>query len=391
MTSFAVVWHAPFLSGGGYCTEAISYAQALSRSDTVQFVAVHHGDGFNENFVRTMSASTRELLTKLMRIRAESDRVRIDVCHSEPGAWSAPEPLFDSFSPCPSGGKLTVARTMFETDRLPTGWLPRLLKFDQVWVPTQFSFDVFAAAGVPATKLRVVAEGVDTDFFSRSRVTSQRQRTDARFTFCSVGKFEPRKNLGGLVRAFLAAFDASDSSARLVILTSRYHSSADFRRELASQIPNIDFARVELLTDVAEDEMPSFYAKCDAFATATHGEGFGRPIVEAMSMGLAIVAPFWSGPTAFLASDFAVLVPVTELEPVGEGAFADHLWARIDEDRLRDALVQLARDPQETAQMGQRARLYAVTKLCLKCIATQVEDALAALVEAEGERLKTEL
>lgn len=57
---------------------------------------------------------------------------------------------------------------MFETDTIPSGWVDRLNYMDEVWVPTYFSREVFAANGVHMDKLRVVEEAVDTTFFTYS-------------------------------------------------------------------------------------------------------------------------------------------------------------------------------------------------------------------------------
>ena len=38
----------------------------------------------------------------------------------------------------------------------------------------------------------------------------------------------------------------------------------------------------------------------DAFVLPSRGEGWGRPHVEAMAMGLPLLATNWSGPTAYL-------------------------------------------------------------------------------------------
>ena len=47
-------------------------------------------------------------------------------------------------------------------------------------------------------------------------------------------------------------------------------------------------------------ELPSLYAAADAFVLPSRGEGWGRPVMEAMAMGLPTIATNWSGTTAFL-------------------------------------------------------------------------------------------
>jgi glycosyltransferase involved in cell wall biosynthesis len=41
---------------------------------------------------------------------------------------------------------------------------------------------------------------------------------------------------------------------------------------------------VPVLQEVPEQDMPRLYAAVDAFVLPTRGEGFGMPIMEAMSM-----------------------------------------------------------------------------------------------------------
>lgn len=42
-----VLWYAPFLSGGGYCSEAIGFLQALESVGGVPVRAEQHGDSIN--------------------------------------------------------------------------------------------------------------------------------------------------------------------------------------------------------------------------------------------------------------------------------------------------------------------------------------------------------
>jgi hypothetical protein len=60
----SVVWHAPFLSGGGYCSEAISYAALLASSDGVRVSIVQHGDTQNPQFFNGLDPETVAVLKK---------------------------------------------------------------------------------------------------------------------------------------------------------------------------------------------------------------------------------------------------------------------------------------------------------------------------------------
>ena len=96
----------------------------------------------------------------------------ISVCHSEPGAWHAPWPRYET-KRCPSlGSKYYIGRTMFETDRIPSDWSNRLNFMDEVWVPTEHSRGIFETYGVQKEKLRVVGEAVDTSFFKPQNISN---------------------------------------------------------------------------------------------------------------------------------------------------------------------------------------------------------------------------
>ena len=55
---------------------------------------------------------------------------------------------------------------MYETDRVPEGWVDKINKMDEIWVPTQFHVETFANSGVDKGKLVVIPESVDVDFFN---------------------------------------------------------------------------------------------------------------------------------------------------------------------------------------------------------------------------------
>ena len=59
---------------------------------------------------------------------------------------------------------------MFETDRLPAGWEIRLNEMDEVWVPTSFTKKIFEQGGVDVSKLHVIGEPVDVEFFDPNSV-----------------------------------------------------------------------------------------------------------------------------------------------------------------------------------------------------------------------------
>lgn len=205
------------------------------------------------DFVRTLPSGEMALLTQLAgRQGVGGGMPSVVICHSEPGAWHLSEELPQRYATtlCPTpGATYRVGRTMFETDRLPTGWADRLAGMDEVWVPTEWMRQVFVDGGVDGGRVRVVGEPVDTAFFSPQATTLAAASKYVKlrlgcaeddigrlafcpFRFLSVGKWERRKNFETLLRAYLTAFahggDGGETHVELYILTSAYHSGRDF-------------------------------------------------------------------------------------------------------------------------------------------------------------------
>ena len=65
--------------------------------------------------------------------------------------------------------------------------------------------------------------------------------------------------------------------------------------------------------------MQMMYAGADAFVLPTHGEGWGRPAVEAMAMALPTIVTNWSGTSQFLSDTATYPIPVPELEDSKQG------------------------------------------------------------------------
>jgi hypothetical protein len=68
---------------------------------------------------------------------------------------------------------------------------------------------------------------------------------------------------------------------------------------LCTHVPVLPRVAVNL----EQKDLPSVYKSMDAFVLPTRGEGWGRPIVEAMSMALPVLVTNFSGPTEFLTAD----------------------------------------------------------------------------------------
>lgn len=303
--------------------------------------------------------------------------------HKDPGRYDATY----AFNP----PELLIGRSMFETDSVPQNWIHPTTSIDFVWVPSEFNRQTFTAGGVNASKIEVLPELIDLLHFdpnTTSKSTSQSTfeatglhapevLPDAgRFNFLSVFKWEERKDWKTLFSAFYEEF-ATSKDVKLYIRSNMDHENEkEFENWRAAylaskQLSEADLPKIEFLSRfVPYWKLPKLYKAASAFVTATHGEGWGLPIMEAMSMSLPVIATNWSGITQFVTSDTAILLEST-LVPVTNGQ-PGHKWAQVSVEKLRAAMRQLVDNPQLCETLGEKARAHMLESFSAEAISNQV-------------------
>ena len=149
----------------------------------------------------------------------------------------------------------------------------------------------FRHHGVPESRLFFAPHAVDNTRFSGEREATSREAAawrrelgiaEDQTVVLSAGKFEPKKRLADLIRAFLRA---DVPNAMLLLVGSGPDES--MLRALAPNHPRIRFAPFQ-----NQLAMPRTYAAADLFVMASQGpsETWGLAINEAMCLGVPIIA-----------------------------------------------------------------------------------------------------
>lgn len=339
-----------FFETSGYAAEARSYALGLRRM------------GYRIQLLPLADrAPVRDLIGALELAELEAMlQERVDPCESAALLHQKPDTYPDTGCP------VQIARTTFETDRIPHAWVERLNHLTEVWVPSAFNLETFAAAGVKAGKLRHVRQGIDTDAFHPGAPPFPLPPWQG-FTFLSAFTWQDRKGWDLLARAFVREF-GPDEGVRLVIWAQPYYRSpAEMRAELDGLIRGalgLDPAKAApllLLTDPCPDHaMPGLYTACDAFVLPTRGEGWGRPFAEAMACGKPVIGTAWGGNLDFMTQVNSYLLETEGLAAVDDSVevanFRGHRWAQPSVEHLRTLMRRVVAQPAEAAAKGARAR-----------------------------------
>ncbi len=244
-----------------------------------------------------------------------------------------------------------VAYTVWESTRLPDDWLAPLAAADRVWTASAWGKRVFAANGLDPARIDVVPEGVDPLRFHPA-VEPTGAFPAAPFKFLAVGRWERRKGMAELVKAFDEEFGDRDDV--LLVLAGLYAGRRDL--DLGSELRALRLRRPDRLKIVPPVDthrtFAGIYTACDAFVAPTRAEGWGLPVIEAMACGLPAIVTGYSGPTEFIGEHaFRIehrLVPVDV--PFFTRADGDlGQWAEPDWRHLR-ALMRYVHQRREEAR-----------------------------------------
>ena len=151
--------------------------------------------------------------------------------------------------------------------------------------------------------MEVLFEGVDLDIYKKTKdfskeLVDEMNKIEEKFLFLYTGHWlqgdlgEDRKDTGMLVKTFLETFKNKKRPPALLLKTSGATFSILDRNSMLEKINEIKLK-----------------VKGKAHITFTHGEGFGRPLLEACFSEKPIIAPDWSGQKDFLNKNNAVLLP----------------------------------------------------------------------------------
>ena len=243
-------------------------------------------------------------------------------------------------------GKFNIGITAgIETTAVSNAWIDGCNKMDLIIVPSEHSKQGFVNTVYDKLQqqpdgkqqkigefklekpIEVLFEGVDEDVYKPIDKASLNLVDDIKEDFCFLhigqwtqgGYGEDRKDIGKMIKVFYESFANKKKQPALILKTNGATYSIMDRENCLEKINQVkskfpsdwNLPNVYLLHgSLSDKEMNKLYnhPKVKTFISLTHGEGFGRPLLEASMTGLPIIASAWSGQMDFLSQDNSMLI-----------------------------------------------------------------------------------
>ncbi len=172
-------------------------------------------------------------------------------------------------------------------------WLPLCVKNSDIIIADSENTknDIMRLLHVPADKITVIYLAADEHFRPMSKVESSlnilRKYGINKKYILNVGTIEPRKNIVSLVEAFGKYKKHSEEDILLVVAGKK---GWDYQR-CKHRVQELGLDQEVVFCDyVEEDDLPLLYSLAEVFVYPSFYEGFGLPVLEAMSCGIPVIS-----------------------------------------------------------------------------------------------------
>ena len=329
-------------------------------------------------------------------------------------------------------GKYNIGVTAgLEMTACPPEWIEGMNRMNMNIVPSNFVKEIMSSCtfeirddnsqevrGILKSEnpIEVLFEGTDTNIYKKTKEFStdfvnEMKIVEDTFNFLYVGHWlqgevgKDRKDVGMLVKVFLETFKNMKKKPGLIMKTGGAGFSVLDREDILNKInsikesvngnlPNIYF----LHGDFTDEEMNELYnhPKVKTHISLTHGEGFGRPLLEATISGKPVIAPNWSGHLDFLPKNLAILLGGS-LQDVEVGSIPDNMriegsqWFTVNYQETSVVMKELYKNYRKYSLNAKKLAIGNRTKFSLDAMTKKLGKILDKYVPEFPKEVKLDL
>jgi glycosyltransferase involved in cell wall biosynthesis len=243
-----------------------------------------------------------------------------------------------------------------------------LNRASEVWVPSAYNYEVFRRQ----LKTRVFvlphpAHAPTAQHFDREAFNREMGLPEGSFVFVTVGTWQERKNLPGVIEAFARAFP-EEPGVYLIIKTSfRFMEEKMVHEQIAAAAARAHprdkeaaMARIRIYPRLWPEEcITSLAMRTDCYVSLHRSEGWCYPLFDAACNGTPVISTAYSGPMDYLDAhcDRLVrytLIPVEQKQQKARFAFdATMSWAEPDVEHAAALMRDVFEHRQEARERAE--------------------------------------
>jgi glycosyltransferase involved in cell wall biosynthesis len=214
---------------------------------------------------------------------------------------------------------------------------------------------------VPAEKISVVLNGIDTVRFSEAKAKFSRRLFLENWKLPadsllvgSVGELTPLKGQEEILRAAPQLLKQLPQT-HFIIAGIDHSREKQHRTRLEQLIKELDLTTQVSLVGWLDD-LAELYCALDVFVSSSHTESFGLAIAEAMASGTAVVATETEGASELIETgETGLLVPIGNV------------------DRLAESILLLLEDKEKRVRLSEAAQHAAAANFSLERMIEETE------------------
>jgi glycosyltransferase involved in cell wall biosynthesis len=287
-------------------------------------------------------------------------------------------------------GKYHIGHLFWETDRLPQEWIEPINKMQEIWTSSEAMAALFRNCGV---KVPIYAFPQPIDI---SETDQPREKFDLPehkgFLFYAVFQWIERKNPKALLQAYWEAFSGRQDVSLLLKTYRVGYGDDEYQRILLDierwkRETNLGhFPRVLLVTKLLSHAgMMQLHYTGDAYLSADHGEGWSRPLEEALLMGKPAITTARGGIHEYLDQSMyfpikSTYVPVVE-QPWIPWYSSDQNWAQIDKQDFKKQMKAVFLNKTAANIKGYKAKEFVKSQFSYQVVGDAMKKRLEKIVK----------
>jgi glycosyltransferase involved in cell wall biosynthesis len=270
-----------------------------------------------------------------------------------------------------------ISHLFWETDCLPRSFVEGLDLVDEIWTGSQANADAIRNSGVDKP-IYIFPQPfyVEKNNFDNVDFLLNGESFEG-FKFYSIFEWTDRKNPEVLIKSFLSEFDGVKDVCLVLKTYFQDNSTASHNQAILNQIaqyqedlnlkdPPVIFV-VMVITDRAK--VMALHNSCDCYVSPHRGEGWGIPVVEAMSIGNPVIVTSYGGIGEYLTygkNGFPLPFQMVALSGMDHARHYYEIgqnWAYVSSKDVRLAMRTVYENRQKAEKIGRSGQKFVLSKL----------------------------